>query len=114
MRTTNLKAALIAVTSTAALSLALGINPAAAVQPTFTVNPNVTGSPATLGVTGYSNFNADQMNGLSNALIQQTGALTQTETGTLQLENFSLNGSVVPRGTTGLEIETGTGTAPAG
>lgn len=102
MRMTNLKTALIAVTSTAALSFGLGINPAAATNPPFQINPD-TG----LGVTGYSTFTADQMNGLSNALIQQTGVTTQTETGTLQLENYSLGGALLSHNVTGLDAEAG-------
>lgn len=102
MRRTNLKTALIAVTSTAALSFGLGINPAAATNPPFQINPD-TG----LGVTGYSTFTADQINGLSNALIQQTGATTQTETGTLQLENYSLGGALLSHNVTGLDAEAG-------
>lgn len=112
MRTKSLKAALIAATSAAALSFVIGISPAAAANPPFTINPNATGSPTTLGVTGYSNFTADQMNGISNALIQQTGATTQTETGTLQLENYSLGGISEIFSTTGLQQENNLGTQP--
>src|SRR5579872_1877898 len=109
MRTMRFKRTLVAVTSTAALALAVGISPAAADNPPFTINPNATGSPTTLGVTGYSNFTANQMNGLSNALIQQTGLTTQTETGTLELSSFS-NGIVpLSTGKTGLSPEDNSG-----
>ncbi len=45
------------------------------------------------------------MNGLSNALIQQTGPSTQVETGTLELENYSNGGIPLFYTKTGLVAE---------
>ena len=85
MRNNNFKKALIGVTSVTALSMALGINPAAAAPPPFTIDPNAltsSGGPfATVPNLGV-------FQGTSDSLIQQTGATTQVETGWVEGVTF--------------------------
>lgn len=88
----KLRNGLFATAAGGALFLGLGIGPAAADLLPFQIDPNAlttTGGP-------YSNVTATDINGVSNALIQQTGATTQTETGWLQVGGLTNNGVNVP------------------
>jgi len=104
MRTSNLKTALIGVTSAAALSLALGISPAAATPPPFTLNAGQPGLTNGSIFSNPSDFTATDINGLSSSLIQQTGPTTQMETGWVQGTSFS-NGIAVSGNLSGLVQE---------
>lgn len=99
MRTNHSRTALISTASASALCLAL-TNAALAVPPTFEINPN-----SISGVTGLLNPQpGTDFSGNSNALIQQTGASTQTEQGfvyfTAMINN---NVSSLPVATSGID-----------
>lgn len=83
--------------ATGALFIGLGVSPAAALVPEFTVAPD-----SITGVTGFAPFVASDISGLSNGLIQQSGATTQTETGYLRITGFTDESTPLFYPTTGL------------
>ena len=84
--------ALVATAGAGAFFVGLGVTPASADLLPFGINPNVlvtTGGPFGTPVT------ATDLNGVSNAIIQQTGPTTQVETGYLQMNGLTNNGANV-------------------
>ena len=103
MRANQLKSALIATASAGALFVGLGIGPVAA-TPVFTITPN-----AIPGITLLSPQNESDLSVSSDALINQTGPGTQTETGWAQGLSFTNNGIGSNFTQTGLLQENNTG-----
>ncbi len=84
----TLRNGLLATVAAGALVMGMGTGPAAATPLPFQIDPDAltsSGGP-------YANVTATDINGISNALIQQTGASTQTETGYLKITGFTNNG----------------------
>jgi len=82
----------------AACALAGAIaGPASATPASFQVTP--TGIP---GVASPAPFTATDISGFSDALVQQTGAATQQETGWIVVSGMSNNGSILFSGQTGI------------
>jgi hypothetical protein len=82
--------ALVATVGAGAFFVGLGVTPASADLLPFGINPSVlaTGGP-------YAVQTATDLNGVSNALLQQVGPTTQVETGYLQMNGFTNNGANV-------------------
>src|SRR3954469_6122003 len=92
----------------ASVAVALGTLSSASAAPLpFTINPN------SLTGVGGSTFVATDINGTSNALIQQTGASTQLETGVVQFQQFTNGGVTVPNGTSALVPTGNIGAGPS-
>ena len=102
----TLRNGLFATAAAGTLSIGLGISPAAAALLPFDIDPDAlttTGGP-------FANVTATDLNGVSNALIQQIAATTQLETGWLKVTGLTNNGSSVPNGSSRLIPEGDIGT----
>jgi len=97
------KRAVFTTVSAGALLAILGAVPAAAV-PTFTINPN-----AIPGISGYSPKIASDLTVVSNSIVKQTSASTQTETGYALANGFINNGIPLSFAQTGQLIEDNSG-----
>jgi hypothetical protein len=70
----------------------------------FTIDPD-----AIPGESGHGTPVATDINGISDALIQQIGPTTQTETGWVQVQGFTNNGLPVPHSQTGEDVSASDG-----
>lgn len=85
--------------SAIATTLALGVAPQAFAAPgVFEVSPN------SLGLTGYSPFNADQMLGNASTLLTTTSATTATGSGWINMTSFTLNNTPILAGASGINL----------
>jgi hypothetical protein len=82
-----------------AATLSLGMVAQASAAPgVYEVSPN------SLGLTGYTPFNADHVSGVSSVLLTTTSATTQSGEGWIDFTAFSLNGQAYFAGQSGLNL----------
>ena len=102
MHMSTLRNALATTAMTAALALGMA-SEASAAPGVFEVSPAGLGSPS---IT-YTPFNADQISGNSSVLLTQTSATTDSGSGWVNLTSFTLAGSPIGAGFSGLNLGAG-------
>src|SRR5262245_41371655 len=93
----------------ASLAIVAAMPTGASATPTFQINPN---SLPLIGSTATT-FTASDINGTSDALIQQTGPTTQFEQGWINFSGFTNNGVNVGSAVSGLVTQGSIGAGPA-